>query len=147
MFKCTLRAARASDSGAIRKLIYQVGINPTSLDWKRFIVAVNSNDEILGCGQIKPHGGDILELASVAVRPNVRNLGIARAIIERLLADGPRPLYLTCRSRLGSFYEKFGFHVISRDEMPRYFKRISRLAGLAELLIRDGNILLVMKLE
>jgi N-acetylglutamate synthase-like GNAT family acetyltransferase len=147
MINFTLRAARASDLGAIRKLIYRVGINPTGLNWKRFVVAANSKDKILGCGQIKPHGGDILELASIAVRPEVRNMGVARAIIERLLADNPRPLYLTCRSRFGSLYEKFGFSVLSSDEMPRYFMRISRLAGLVELLIRDGDILLVMKLE
>ena len=96
-----------------------------SLDWKRFVVAVNERDEMIGCGQLKPHGKEILELASIAVYPEHREKGVARAIIEFLLKDGPRPLYLMCESSNGPLYEKFGFRVMSStDDMPRYFQRI-----------------------
>lgn len=117
------------------------------LDWKRFVVAVNARDEMIGCGQLKPHGADILELASLAVYPEYRGKGVARAIIEYLLADGPRPLYLMCESSLGPLYEKFGFRGISHEEMPRYFQRISKLAGLVTTLARRDERLLVMKLQ
>ena len=117
------------------------------LDWKRFVVAVNEQDEMIGCGQLKPHGADVLELASLAVSPEYRGKGIARAIIEHLLADGPRPLYLMCESSLGSFYEKFGFRVINYEQMPRYFQRVSKLAGLVTTLARRDMSLLVMKLQ
>jgi N-acetylglutamate synthase-like GNAT family acetyltransferase len=112
-------------------------------------VAVNEQEEIIGCGQIKPHGKDVLELASVAVRPECRRQGIARAIIERLLADGPRPLYLMCRTRLQPLYEKFGFRAIRFEEMPRYFQRISRLAGWVDMVAQfgEGEGLSVMKLQ
>lgn len=143
----TLRPARETDSAAIRDLIHLVGINPTGLDWRRFVVAVNPEDGLIACGQLKPHGEDVLELASIAVHPNHRRHGIARAVIERLLMDSPRPLYLMCRSRLGAFYAKFGFYALAYDEMPRYFQRISKLAGLADALLRSGDELLVMKLE
>jgi N-acetylglutamate synthase-like GNAT family acetyltransferase len=143
----TLRPARESESARIRDLIYLTGINPMGLDWKRFIVAVNDRDEMMGCGQLKPHGTDILELASLAVYPEHRGKGIARAIIENLLANSPRPLYLMCESSLGSLYEKFGFRGIAYDEMPRYFQRISRLAGLVTTLARREERLLVMKLQ
>ena len=142
-----IRPAREPESAQIRDLIYSVGINPTGLDWKRFVVAVDDRDEMIGCGQLKPHGQDVLELASIAVYPENQGKGIARAIIENLLKDSPRPLYLMCESSLGALYEKFGFRTLSYEEMPRYFQRISKLAGLVTTLARREERLLVMKLQ
>ncbi len=117
------------------------------LDWKRFIVAVNEQDEMIGCGQLKPHGTDILELASLAVFPEYCGKGVARAIIKYLLQNSRRPLYLMCESSLGRLYEKFGFHGISYEEMPRYFQRMSKLAGLVTTLAQREERLLIMKLQ
>ena len=142
-----LRPARESESGIIKELIHLTGINPMGLDWKRFVVAVNDQDHVIGIGQLKPHGAEILELASIAVFPEYRSTGVARAIIKHLLKDSPRPLYLMCESTLGSLYEKFGFRPISYDEMPRYFQRISKLVGLANTLAHRAESLLVMKLQ
>ena len=149
MTNYTLRPARESESGIIRELIHLTGINPMGLDWKRFIVAVNAQDQIIGVGQIKPHGAhaDILELASIAVYPEHQGKGVASAIIQHLLANSPRPMYLMCESSRGSLYEKFGFRAVSYNEMPRYFQRITKLAGLASTLARRAERLLVMKLQ
>jgi amino-acid N-acetyltransferase len=143
----SIRPAREAEAPQIRDLIYLVGINPMGLDWKRFIVAVNERDEMIGCGQLKPHGQDVLELASIAVYPEHQGKGIARAIIEHLLKDSPRPLYLMCQSSLGPLYEKFGFRTISYEEMPRYFQRMSKLAGLVTTLAQREERLLIMKLQ
>jgi N-acetylglutamate synthase-like GNAT family acetyltransferase len=143
----TLRAARQADQSSIRRLIHLGGINPTGLDWKRFVVAVSSDGEVIGCGQLKPHGKDVLELASIAVHPERRRAGIASAIISHLLGDVPRPLYLMCRSPLGPMYEKYGFRVLEPAEMPTYFRRISSLVGMVEALRREGETLLIMKLQ
>jgi len=143
----TLRPAHELESGQIQDLIHLAGINPMGLDWKRFVVAINDRGEMIGCGQLKPHGKDILELASLAVYPEYRGKGVARAIIQHLLANSPRPLYLMCVSSLGPLYEKFGFRCISYDEMPRYFQRISKLAGLATTLLQRDQRLLIMKLQ
>jgi N-acetylglutamate synthase-like GNAT family acetyltransferase len=120
-----------------------------ALDWNRFLVAVDEQERVIGTGQVKPHGKDVLELASIAVVPGHRGEGIARALIERLLQESPRPLYLTCRSRLEPFYEKFGFRAIPYEEMPRYYQRISRLAGFVTAVARsrEGDGLSVMKLQ
>ncbi len=142
-----IRPARETEADRIRDLIHLVGINPMGLDWKRFIVAVDDRDEMIGCGQLKPHGQDVLEMASIAVYPEHQGKGIARAIIEYLLKDSPRPLYLMCESALGALYEKFGFCAIPYDEMPRYFQRISKLAGLVTTLAHREEHLLVMKLQ
>ena len=118
------------------------------VDWKRFVVAAaGEQGEVMGIGQLKPHGQDILELASIAVYPEYRGQGIARAVIEHLLKASPRPLYLMCESSTGPLYEKFGFQAISVDEMPRYFQRIIKLTGLATTLARREESLLVMKLQ
>jgi N-acetylglutamate synthase-like GNAT family acetyltransferase len=142
-----IRPARETESAQIKDLIHLVGINPMDLDWKRFVVAVNERDEMIGCGQLKPHGKDILELASLAVYPEQQGKGVGRAIIQDLLKDSPRPLYLMCESSVGPLYEKFGFREISYEEMPRYFQRISKLVGLAATLAHREERLLVMKLQ
>ena len=142
-----IRAAREAEARQIQDLIHLVGINPMGLDWKRFVVAVNERDEMIGCGQLKPHGPDVIELASLAVYPESQGKGVARAIMEYLLKDSQRPLYLMCESGLGSLYEKFGFRPISYEEMPRYFQRISKLAGLVTTLAQREERLLIMKLQ
>jgi N-acetylglutamate synthase and related acetyltransferases len=147
MINFTLRPARESESSQIKGLIHLVRINPMGLDWKRFIVAVDDRDELIGCGQIKPHGTEILELASIAVYPEHQGKGVGSAVIEHLLANNPRPLFLFCESSRGSLYEKFGFRRLEYDEMPRYFQRISKLTGLATTLARREESLLVMKLQ
>jgi N-acetylglutamate synthase-like GNAT family acetyltransferase len=142
-----IRHALESESTQIKDLIHLVGINPSGLDWQRFIVAVNESGQVIACGQIKPHGVDIRELASIAVNPEYRGLGLARAVIEMLLRENPGPLYLMCISHNGPMYEKFGFQAIEDRQMPRYFARIKKLFNIADVFRKTGEELLVMKLE
>jgi N-acetylglutamate synthase-like GNAT family acetyltransferase len=136
------------DFPAIRALIHAVQINPIGLDWRRFQVAMSNNGELLGCGQIKLHSDGSKELASIAVQESERGKGIARAIISTLLTLEPnRPLYLMCRARLNSFYEKFGFISVEMEDMPPYFKRISRVERIINSSSRVDDRLLVMRLD
>jgi N-acetylglutamate synthase-like GNAT family acetyltransferase len=143
----SVRPALTVESPQIKGLINLVGINPTGLDWRRFIVAVNDNGQVVACGQIKPHGENIRELASIAVRPEFRGLGLARAVIEMLLLESPKPLYLMCMSHNGPMYEKFGFQVLEGRQLPRYFARIKKIFNIADVFKKSGEELLVMKLE
>lgn len=138
-----LRPAVETDFPAIRGLIRETGINPLGLDWRRFLVAESPAGQFIGCGQLKPHGDGSLELASIAVIAEWRGRGVARKIIQSLMSAAPRPLYLTCRAALGPFYEKFGFHALSLANMPPYFRRLSRLAGVLGTLLNET--MLVMK--
>lgn len=138
----TLRPATQADFPAIRSLIRAVRINPTGLDWRRFILAVDPVGKTLGCGQIKPHYDGTRELASLAVWPEYRNQGIATAILVCLMKENAPPLYLMCRSELGSFYERFGFRALPFDEMTSNFRRImkfSRVFLSIEILIMVYN--------
>jgi len=49
----TLRPATASDQKPIKDLIHLVGINPTGLNWERFIIAEEAG-QFVGCVQLKP---------------------------------------------------------------------------------------------
>lgn len=140
-----LRPATAADFPAIRALIRAARINPTGLDWRRFVVAVNLQGELIGCAQLKPHGDGSLELASLAVRPADRGRGVAGGLIRHLVGLAPRPLYLMCRAGLGPFYERHGFRAIPPEQMPPYFRRIHRL--FHALSPRRLEPLLVMRLE
>jgi N-acetylglutamate synthase-like GNAT family acetyltransferase len=147
MTEYAIRSALELESTQIKDLINLVGINPTGLDWKRFIVAVNDEGQVIACGQIKPHGADIRELASIAVNPEYQGKGFARAVIEKLLRENPKPLYLMCISHNGPMYEKFGFQVIADKQMPRYFARIKKLFDITDIFRKSDEELLVMKLE
>lgn len=146
MAEFVLRKAVESDSRQIRELIDRVGINPTGLDWRRFLVAVDPGGRVIGCGQVKPHGREVRELASIAVLPESRGRGIARAVIEKLLAENTPPVHLMCMAHNGPLYEKFGFQRLEPGEMPRYYQRIHRLFRLAGVIHKAGEELLVMKL-
>ena len=147
MVKYEIRPAVELESAQIKNLIYLVGINPTGLDWKRFTVAVNDGGQVIACGQVKPHGADIQEMASIAVSPEYRGGGIARKIIEELLGKTSRPVYLMCMGHNGPMYEKFEFKSIPYEQMPRYFQRIKKVFDIANVFRKPGEDLLVMMLE
>lgn len=140
-----LRKARAPDAPRIRALIRAVRINPLGLDWQRFVIAESLDGEFLGCGQIKPHGDGVDELASIAVWPEHRRNGVARAIVEYLLSEHPAKLYLMCAEPTCPMYEKFGFRALSRGEMPPYFARMTQLASLMNGMMPGGPRVLAME--
>jgi amino-acid N-acetyltransferase len=126
-------------------LIRAVRINPWALDWRRFLVAVDEQNALIGCGQIKPHRDGSQEMASIAVTPAWRGRGVARALIEQLMATAGRPLWLTCVSSMVPLYLKFGFRQVDDPaEMPPYFRRLYHLTRRFLWLSRSGTYLAVM---
>lgn len=143
-----LRPARQTEAWAIRRLIWQVHINPTGLDWRRFWVALDEDERLLGCGQIKPHADGSRELASLAVAPAARGRGIARALLLQLVETSPRPLYLRCADRLQEFYEQYRFQVVGPAEMPPSLRRTWQVMHwLKTHWLRGAPALLVMRLD
>ncbi|MBX3048767.1 MAG: GNAT family N-acetyltransferase [Anaerolineales bacterium] len=136
--------AQEAHAAAIRQLVRAAGINPTGLAWERFLVALSAEDELIGCIQIKPHADGSRELASLAVAPAWQGRGLARALLEALLAGNHGELYLMCQSRLGPLYAKFGFQPVAAPDMPTYFRRVSKLAGVVLSLKKADEQLLVM---
>jgi len=118
----TLRDATVKDQPTIRRIVRAANINPTGLDWPRFIVAEDSG-AIVGVGQVKPHRDGTRELASIAVIPDRQGQGVGTAIIDELLRREHGTVHLTCRSGLQGYYERFGFKRLDTRDFPPYFAR------------------------
>ncbi len=141
----SLRPASAADEPAIRAIVRKEGLNPLSLHWRNFLLAMNAEERIVGIGAVKQHGDGSRELASIAVVPEWRGRGVAGVVIDTLLSRESGPLYLTCRDKMAPFYERFGFRRIGEEEMTPYFRRLSRIVGVVIHLVRAGNGPVVMK--
>jgi len=129
----TIRKASKEDALFIRRLIRQVGINPMSLDWERFVIAVQEDGERIGCTQLKIHSDQSRELASVAVVPAYRKQGVADAMIREVLSGQTGPVYLTCRGSLVPFYERYDFaELVEIEAMPAYFRKVKKVFNWLE---------------
>ena len=141
----TIRQATQAEQPAIKALIRAAGINPLGLHWSRFLVAVDSSQTVIGCGQVKAHRDGSRELASVAVAREWRRMGIAGQIIQALQREHGPPLWLTCMERLAPFYRPYGFdRVETYQDMPPYFRCASRFFNLYLTLSRGKGKLAVM---
>jgi predicted N-acetyltransferase YhbS len=118
-------------------LIWEVGINPFGLDWRRFLLAVDERGEMIGCGQVKPHRDGTHELASIAVRSDHRGQGVASAVVRRLLAENAPPLYLICRPSLQPFYTRFDFTAVTPIDTPSAFRWMRHMFALAVMVKRE----------
>lgn len=121
----TIRPATAADQPTIQRIVRAARINPTAIDWRRFLVA-ESDGVIVGIGQVKPHRDGSRELASIATTPSHQRHGIASQVIRALLAREQGALYLVCQQSLENFYARFGFRRVARDEMTPYFRLMHR---------------------
>lgn len=139
----TIRPASAADQPAIAAIVRAARINPLGLDWPRFLVAEESGG-LIGVGQVKPHRDGSRELASIAVVPEWQGLGVGAAIVRELLAREPSTLHLMCASPTRPFYRRFGFYEIDPAAMPRYFRRMARLAAALSWLARNRQLYLAV---
>lgn len=143
-----LRAAKKADQPTIKQMVREARLNPLGLKWERFTVAVTESDRVIGCVQLKPHRGGVLELASLVVVKEWRRKGVARRLIEHLKKTAGPPIWLMCGSRLTEFYEPFGFRRVSLGEpMPGYYRWILRMTFILNRISLPGMTLAIMVWE
>lgn len=140
----SLRQAGEGDAARIKQFVRREHLNPLSLKWWNFWVAVDQAGEVIGCIQVKQHKDGSRELASLVVTPEWRKKGVARALILNILEKEAGDLYLMCRAVLGDFYRRFGFEAVESGKLPAYFKRIWRLAAVLKVITPGEENLLVM---
>lgn len=141
-----LRPARREDDAAIKEMVRAAQLNPFGLKWERFTVAVDADDAIVGCIQLKTHGDGSQELASLVVDEAWRGKGVARALIDEVKAQAKGTLWLMCASQLAPFYEQFYFlRVLDRAKMPPYFSRIHLLTLLLGIFTGGNDRLAIMR--
>ena len=117
-----IRGAAAADQGTIRTTVRGARLYPFDLHWQHFLVA-ELDGEIVGVGQIRRHGDGCRELASLAVLPQYHGHGIGGSLVNALLEQSARPLYLMCEGELTTYYVRFGFREIDPANAPGPLRR------------------------
>ena len=136
------RPARAQDQATIAAMVRGAHLNPIDLRWQRFLVAEDETG-IVGAVQIRPHDG-APELASLVVREDQRGRGVGSRLIQALIAQSPRTLYLFCRPQLEGYYARFGFRAIGVKEAPPSLRVRYAIGRIITRLI-VGRPMLMMK--
>lgn len=116
-----IRPARREEARLIRRMIWRARLDPTGLNWRRFVVAENQAGRVIGIGQVRQLPG-CRELGSLVIDKAHRGRGVGTAIVRYLLAAQPGEVYLNCPLGRVSFYERFGFRVIRWRDAPLALK-------------------------
>jgi amino-acid N-acetyltransferase len=84
-------------------------------------VVWEENGEIIGCSALHPTWDDLAEIRSVAVKPDVKNKGVGKAIVERCIETavelGISKVFLL--TYVPGFFGKLGFTVVEKEELPK----------------------------
>lgn len=125
----TVRAARISDMRQVEALVNGFARDnlmlPKSYDqlarlFREFVVAVNPDGRVVGCGALRVYSEELAEISSLAVDESVHGAGIGRRLVERLLEEGRglrlrRVFALTLQE---SFFHRLGFRTVPRENFP-----------------------------
>ncbi|MBE9478889.1 MAG: GNAT family N-acetyltransferase [Chloroflexi bacterium] len=140
-----IRPARRDDAHKIASMVKDARLNPLGIRWERFRVAMDSREEVIGCAQVKDHRDGSMELASLVVRAKWRGHGVGRALVKALQIEHGPPLWLTSRSSLVPYYQRFGFRELEAGvHKPAYFRWVSRLVNTVGTIASKDEYLAVM---
>ena len=169
-----MRRGEERDAKAIREMLLREKMSPLDVDPERFLVAVDEQDTLIGCAQLRPLGDPpcrVLELASVVVANDMRRRGLGNALVAELLrrhdsqgddaamlernnsssssssSQAVDVLLLTLR-RTCSFYEQLGFERVSptldKDQFPIAFLAEFAVGTILARIIA-GDALIIMR--
>lgn len=125
-----LRAARPGDRWLILRRILREALDPTSIDWRRFVLAEREDGAVLGFAQIKCLPDNVLEFGSLVVEPFARRKGIGALLVRALVEPRSDPIYLLCAGRRETFYQRLQFERLESHEMPPALHRKWRIGSL-----------------
>jgi ribosomal protein S18 acetylase RimI-like enzyme len=130
-----IRPATSDDVARARRILFREMMNPLSVSESTMVVAVCSsgidddNNLMVGFGQIRSLDDEYSELASLYVDPHYRRQGIGSKIVTSLLArhdneeeqekeskrQRPKTVSLLTLRPTATFYEQYGFRVVTSD--------------------------------
>jgi amino-acid N-acetyltransferase len=125
----TVRAARIADMRQVEPLINRFArqnlMLPKTLDqlsrlFREFVVAVDADGRVLGCGALRVYTESLAEVASLAVDEAAHGLGIGRKVVAALLENG-RDLGLSSVFALTlqeEFFHRIGFRTVPKEMFP-----------------------------
>jgi amino-acid N-acetyltransferase len=141
-----IRAATERDQAAIRALVLGERLNPTGLDWRNFVVAVD-DDGLAGAVQMRKHRDGSRELGSLVVAAQRRGQGIAARLIDALLASERVAVHMIAGAAHAAHYRRWGFRAIEPQQAARSVRfnyRIGQLACVVSFLKRRERRQLVI---
>ncbi len=106
------RKARKADLPRIVELSSSLGLDYPGMEGDDLWVCEDDGGRIAGAVALKRHP-DCLELCALGVEPAARGRGMARALVEALMAEAPGPVYLA--TVIPGFFETCGFRAVDRD--------------------------------
>ena len=124
-----LRPATAGDAQAIADLVNywfrktgdvlprsEESVESSLGDW----VVVDNDGQVISCGALVKLDDDLIEVRSLAVRPDYQGHGLGRQIVHQLIEDAQalgNPTIFTLTKSVG-FFEKMGFVVTETHNFP-----------------------------
>lgn len=125
----TVRAARIADMRQVEALVNGFARDnlmlPKTYDqlarlFREFVVAVDAQERVVGCGALRVYSDQLAEIASLAVDESVHGAGIGRRLVERLAQEardlGIRTVFALTLQEL--FFHRLGFRTVPRDNFP-----------------------------
>jgi amino-acid N-acetyltransferase len=125
----SVRPARISDMRTVEPLISGFArrnlMLPKTHDqlarlFREFVVAVDEQDRVVGCGALRVYNEGLAEICSLAVREDVHGHGVGRQLVERLVQEA-RALDLGMVFALTLqeiFFHRLGFRTVPRESFP-----------------------------
>ncbi|WP_221583613.1 amino-acid N-acetyltransferase [Microbacterium sp. G2-8] len=144
----TVRPARAADMEAVHGMLQPYVMRRILLGkdlvvlyeaTQEFMVAVDDDDQVIGCGALHVMWEDLGEIRTLLVADDWLHRGVGRAIVE-VLEENARILGLTrlfCLTFETSFFERRGFAEIGEQVVsPDVYSQLVRSPdeGIAEFL-------------
>lgn len=125
----TVRPARITDMLQVEPLINHFAAQNLMLPktreqlvrlFREFVVAVDENGRLLGCGGLRIFSPTLAEIISLAVSPAAQGLGVGGRIVHRLVEDAEtlgidNVFALTLRD---GFFHRLGFRTVPKEMFP-----------------------------
>jgi len=106
------RKARKADLPRIVELARSLGLDYPGMEGDDLWVAEDDGGRIVGAVALKKHP-DCLELCALGVEPRSRGRGVAKALVDALMAEAPGPVHLA--TVIPGFFEGCGFRAVKKN--------------------------------
>lgn len=125
----TVRPARIADMRQVEPLINRFArknlMLPKTHDqlariFREFVVAVDEEERVLGCGALRVYNEALAEIISLAVDERAHGTGIGRRMVDRLVVDA-RELGVSTVFALTlqeDFFHRLGFRTVPKESFP-----------------------------
>ena len=125
----SIRAARLGDMRQVERLINRFAKTNLMLpktpeqlsrNFREFVVAVDAENRVVGCGALRVYSESLAEISSLAVEEGTHRQGVGRRLVERLIEEarglGIGTLFALTLQEL--FFHRLGFRTVSKELFP-----------------------------